>query len=103
MSDKLGYWPGQDNGCDEIPKCGGAGTPEHTEHVLTRLSFSKLVGAILSCCGGERGGPNPVMSCMCCFYAQEIGRRGTIRGWGKHREAVEAYKKYIDNKFGLKK
>jgi hypothetical protein len=71
------YWPGQDNECHEVKGCGGAGTPEHIDHVLRSLPLVTLVGRMLAHCGDR--GLSQHMSCMCCHYAREIGRRGGCR------------------------
>ena len=63
--------------CDEIYDCRGPGYSEHIEHVLARVPFSSLVGEILRHCPN---GPNSLLSCGCCDYAEEIGRRSTIEG-----------------------
>lgn len=74
-NNKLGYWPGQDNTCD-IKDCKGSGTPEHIDHILRDMTITQLVGNILVCCGDNI---TPVMSCMCCHFAREIGLRGDPR------------------------
>jgi hypothetical protein len=70
----VGYWPGQDNSC-EVKGCGGAGTPEHIDHVLRAMPLRKLMGRILSHCEEL----SQHHSCLCCHYAREIGRRAGMK------------------------
>lgn len=85
------------NACDMYEGCGGRGTDFHSKHTLAALPLTKLMGAILSHCGDEI---SPVLSCMCCHYAREIGRRGTFEGLTAHKNAVEHAEAYWDKKYG---
>lgn len=96
MSDKIAYWPGAGNECDEIEGCEGAGSQQHINHMLAAMPLTKLMGRVLACCGDNT---STVLSCMCCFYLDEIGRRSLPEGEFAHRKAVEAKKAYFAKKY----
>jgi len=96
MSEKIAYWPGSGNECDEVKGCKGAGSEMHIDHMLAAMSVTKLMGAVLSHCGDNYA---PFLSCMCGFYLRELGERATVKGVNKHRNAVEAKKAYFAKKY----
>lgn len=96
MSDRLGYWDIGDNTCDEVEGCKGAGSAQHIDHVLARLPLLRLISAILGHCGNNI---SPYKSCMCAFYAREIGRRADINNPNRHHDAVKQYAVYREKKY----